>query len=549
MANVPAPLAKVGATLRGFSVGQRTVAIIGIAVLVLGAIALGTFLTQPKYSPLFSGLDGADASAIVDQLSTDGVPYELTNGGSTIMVPQENVYDARLKAAAAGLPTAGAGRAGYSLLDNMGVTSSEFQQSVTYKRALEGELAKTVEALDGVKMASVKLAIPEETVFVDSKVDPTASIFVETTPGTTLTRDQVQSVVNLASAAVDGLKPENVAVVDSAGKLLSAVGVGATGGVDAQSSDYEERIANSVQGMLDRVVGRGNATVAVAADMSMESAQRKEESFTDPDGKPSLTETTKTENYAGGGGGAGAGVLGPDNIAVPENANGDGTFTSKTSEKSNAVNKVTEDRTIPAGTLKRQTISVALDANAAPGLDVKQVTDMISAAAGVNAQRGDVVSVNVIPFNATDATSARDALAAANADAEAARKAELTRTLVIAGAALLGLLLLLAVLLFRRRNKQNREPLDIGEFHEYEPLKDTFQSLDAPSTTSIPRVPAAAAVAPPVPVPAAVPLPAPASASQHEVSRQRSDLDAMAASDPAMMADYLRNVMDDRANA
>jgi len=544
MANVPAPLAKFGATLRGFSVGQRTVAIIGIAVLVLGAIALGTFLTQPKYSPLFSGLDGADASAIVDQLKTDGIPYELSNGGSTIMVPQENVYDARLKAAAAGMPTAGAGQPGYSLLDNMGVTSSEFQQSVTYKRALEGELAKTVEALDGVKMASVKLAIPEETVFVDSKVDPTASIFVETTPGTTLTRDQVQSVVHLASAAVDGLKPDNVAVVDSAGTLLSAVGVGATGGVDAQSSDYEERVSASVQGMLDRIVGRGNATVAVAADMSMESAQRKEESFTDPDGKPALTESTKSENYAGGAGSK-AGVLGPDNIAVPENAQGDGTFISKTSDKSNAVNKVTEDRTIPAGTLKRQTVSVALDANAAPGLDVQQVTDMITAAAGIDAKRGDLVSVNVIPFTATDATSAQDALAAANADAEAARQAELTRTLVIAGAAVLALLLVLAVILFRRRNQQNREPLDIGEFHEYEPLKDTFQSLDAPSTTSIPSIPTPVAVAAPIPVP----VPGHGFGADADAAQKRTDLDAMAASDPAMMADYLRTVMDDRANA
>lgn len=540
MAAVPAPLAKLGQAIRGFTIGQRTIAIIGIAVLVLGGLALASYTTQPKYSPLFTGLQGTDAAAIVEQLKTDGIPYELSDGGATIMVPEENVYDARLKAAAAGMPTAG--QAGYSLLDDMGVTSSEFQQSVTYKRALEGELAKTVEALDGVQTSSVKLAIPEETVFVDSKVDPTASIFVETTPGVTLSRDQVQSVVHLASAAVDGLKPENVAVVDAAGTLLSAVGVGATGGVDAQASDYEERIGTAVQGMLDRVVGRGNATVAVAADMSMESAQRTEESFTDPDGKPALTESSKTEEYAGGAG-AGAGVLGPDNIAVPENENGEGTFTSETSERSNAVNKVTEDRTIPAGSLERQTVSVALDSNAAPGLDVDKVTEMISAAAGINTERGDQVSVSVIPFNVEDATAARDALAAANAEAEAARQAELTRTLVIAGAAVLALILTLAVILFRRRNRQNREPLDIGEFREYEALPDTFQSLDAPSTTSIPSIPVPAAVAAPVPVPA------PGFGTDADATRKRSDLDAMAASDPAMMADYLRTVMDDRANA
>ncbi len=189
---------------------------------------------------------------------------------------------------------------------------------------LEGELASTIQAMDGVKLASVKLAIPEQTVFVDSKTNPTASIFVETKPGVTLSRDQVQSVVHLTSAAVDGLKPEDVSVVDSAGNLLSAAGVGLTGGVSQQTSDYETRVASSIQGMLDRVVGPGNATVAVAADMSKESAERTEETFTDPKGKPALVESEKKENYKGNGsGGPAAGVLGPDNIAVPNGTNGD----------------------------------------------------------------------------------------------------------------------------------------------------------------------------------------------------------------------------------
>ena len=110
---------------------------------------------------------------------------------------------------------------------------------------------------------------------------------------------------------------------------------------------------------------------------------------------------------------------------------------------------------------------------------------------------------------------------------------------------MLALLLILAVILFRRRNRQNREPLDIGEFHEYEPLKDTFQSLDAPSTTSIPSIPTPAAVAAPIPVP----VPGHGFGADADAAQKRSDLDAMAASDPAMMADYLRTVMDDRANA
>src|SRR5690554_5100420 len=179
------------AAIREFTIAQRTIALIGAAVLVLGAAGLFAWITQPSYTPLFSGLEGEDANAIVEQLRTDSVPYQLTDGGGTILVPEEFVYDQRLKSAAAGLPTSSNG--GYSLLDEMGVTSSEFQQSVTYKRALEGELAATVSAVTGVKMASVRLAIPEETVFASTKVDPTASVFVETDHGVNLTADQVQA--------------------------------------------------------------------------------------------------------------------------------------------------------------------------------------------------------------------------------------------------------------------------------------------------------------------------------------------------------------------
>src|SRR5699024_6108055 len=144
---------------------------IGIAVLVLGAVALTSWISRPTYAPLFTGLSAEDANTIVDQLRTNGVAYELTDGGSTVLVPEDSVYDQRLQAAAAGLPSSSTG--GYSLLDEMGVTSSEFQQQITYQRALEGELAATIGAMDGVRTASVRLAIPEETVFVSEEEDPT----------------------------------------------------------------------------------------------------------------------------------------------------------------------------------------------------------------------------------------------------------------------------------------------------------------------------------------------------------------------------------------
>ena len=516
---------RVGSTIREFTLAQKTIAIIGIAVVGLGIALLASWLTKPSYTPLFSGLQAEDANAIVEQLKTDGVPYEIAAGGGTIMVPEEKVYDQRLKAAGAGLPSESTG--GYSLLDDMGVTSSEFQQTVTYKRALEGEIAKTVAAIDGVKNASVQLAIPEDTVFVSEKKDPTASVFIETASGSSLSADQVQAIVHLTSASVDGMQATDVAVIDAKGTVLSAVGMGATGSADKQATDYEQRVTASVQSMLDRVVGPGNATVAVAADMSYESANRVEESFTAPQDTPALNESTSTEEYTGGNGNTAAGILGPDNIAVPNGTNDDGSFRSETSTKNNAVNKVTETRDIPAGALNRQTVSVALNTQAAAGLNVADLEALVATAAGINTERGDEITVEMVSFNADGATSAQQALADAEAAEEAERRAEMLRMgIIVAGVVLVVILALVAYAMRSRR--QNREAVDLGELPELDPL--------APAT--------GLAMLEPEPVPtdtASMQIVAAAVGQD----RKRAELDALAAQDPVRTADYLRNLMEE----
>ncbi|WP_316316507.1 flagellar basal-body MS-ring/collar protein FliF, partial [Clavibacter michiganensis] len=255
-----------------------------------------------------TGLAAADASSITDQLTTDGVPYQLTDGGATILVPQDKVYSERLKAASNNLPSSNEG--GYSLLDKMGVTSSEFQQDVTYKRAIEGELAKTISSMDGVKAATVQLAIPEKTVFVAEEKDPTASVFVATENGAQLTTDQVQSIVHLTSAAVEGMQPTDVSVVDQKGQTLSAVGTGATGSGADQAADYDATTRKKIQDLLDTTLGPGNASVVVSATMNQQSGTRTSESFAQPTTGPvALNESSTTEQY-GSGSGAGAGATG-----------------------------------------------------------------------------------------------------------------------------------------------------------------------------------------------------------------------------------------------
>jgi len=531
--------ARIKNAVSSFTIAQRTIAIIGVAVLALGAVALGSWLTRPQFAPLFTGLAPADASAVVEQLQSAGVEYELADGGGTVLVPQQDVYDQRLAAAAAGLP--GEGTNGYTLLDDLGVTTSEFQQSVTYKRAIEGELARTISSLDGVTAASVQLAIPEESVFVSETIDPTASVFIETQAGATLDRRQVDAIVHLTSAAISGMKPDNVAVIDQTGQTLSAVGVGATGTTDQQASEYESRVAASVQQMLDRVVGAGNATVSVTAQMSNETSERVDETYTTPDDALPIEEQTRTESYTGGG--TGTGVLGPDNIAVP-NGEGDGSYESTETTRSNAINKSTEKTTTPPGAVTRQTVSVAVDEDAADGLDVGALEDLVATAAGIDPDRGDEVTVETMAFSTADAEAAQAALTAAREAEEAQRAHELLMTALIAAA--IALPLLAAVIVFavraRRRRAAESEPLLA--------LDETPTLLLTPQDAATELFPGTAPLessAPTVPL-EIEPDPEP-EPDQQALARHRVELEALARRDPEKTAEALRALMSETVDA
>lgn len=522
---------KLGAAIREFTVAQRTLTLIGLAVLVLVAVTLTSWMAKPSYAPLYTGLAATDASAIVEQLNAEGVAYELADGGASVLVPQDDVYRMRLATAAAGLP--GASEGGYSLLDDMGMSSSEFQQDVTYKRAMEGELAKTIGAVQGVRAASVQLALPEQTVFVDEKQDPTASVFVELGTGTSLTDDQVQAIVHLVSASVEGMATTDVAVIDSTGTVLSAVGgtaAGSTGGGNKQTVAYEDRVATSIQKMLEPIVGVGNAVVSVTAELDFDQTQRTSEEFAYPEEIPALSETTTTEAYEGTGGN-GAGVLGPDNIAVPENGDGTGNYENESATRNNALNKVTEVVQTAPGTLRRQSVSVAISQEAGAALNMNDVQAMVAAAAGIDAARGDVVTVNRLQFSNATADAAQAALADAQATAAAERQAELIRTGVIAGAALLGLIII-AILAARARKEKRleREALDIGDLNAIE----EGMSVRALALEAVEEAEEALALE----------APAEKDASQVEAERKRADVSALVDDEPEQVAQMLRAWME-----
>ena len=543
---MPAPISSVlrrlTHTIREFTIAQRTMAIIGFAVLALGIAALSFWVTRPQLSPLFSGLSGADANTLVEQLRTDGVQYEITGGGGTIMVPEASVYAERLKAAAAGLPSSSTG--GYSLLDKMGVTASEFQQNVTYKRAIEGELANTIAAMKGVKTASVQLAIPKDTVFVSEKTDPTASVFIATDNGVTLNDQQVQAIVHLTSSSIDGMKTSDVSVVDAQGLVLSAAGVDVAGSGSKQASDYEERVRSSVQAMLDKVVGPGNATVVVAADVSQNSGQRTAETFTTPDGAPALSESAQNDGTGSTSGANGAaGILGPDNIAVPSGTSTvsprTGTTTGSTGAtsvtKNNAINKITEQTTIPAGAITRQTVSVAVN-KAIAGVNKTNLISLVNAAAGIDKTRGDSVAIELVSFNSAGAAAATKALAAADAAASADRTAGLIRTGVTALAIALPIIIAL-FLISRRFKSRSQEDRELQEMTELAELRAMMSDQTRPIALTASEPPAALTYT-------QVPLIEPG-----DTERKRAEIDALAGKDPERTAEILRGLMDDRQPA
>src|SRR3984957_149354 len=216
---------RVSSGLAGFTMGQRVM--IGLAVLglILGGVAFMSSESKPSYQPLFTNLQAADSRAVTAQLTTAKVPFQLSDGGSTVLVPAADVDQERVALAEQGLPNSGT--VGFSNLEKSGITTSEFVQQVEYQQALEGQLEQTIESIQGVQSAQVNLVVPQQSDFaIGNQPATTASILVNLTPGTTLSSGQVQGIVHLAASSTPSLSASNVTVVDNHGQVLSSPGGG-----------------------------------------------------------------------------------------------------------------------------------------------------------------------------------------------------------------------------------------------------------------------------------------------------------------------------------
>ncbi len=443
-------------TFGAFTTGQKAISVLGTVALLLGGFMVFRWASTPDYGPLFSNLSASDASAVVDQLDAQGTPYELTDGGSTVMVPRDDVYATRIALSGEGLP-ADSDNQGYSILDKQGMSLSQDAQDTNFKRAMEGELSNTVEAIDGVDTAVVHLALPEKEVFADEQEPATASVLVKGRPGATLDAEQVQAVVHLVASSIDGLDPDQVTVADASGKVLSAPGgMADDGGTRTQLvSEVQEEYRAKLQTMLDRVVGPGNSTVQVTADLDFDDSVVETKDYIANTDTPPKSSTTSTETYNGAGSPAVGGVVGPDGqMDTTTSGSADSSYTQESSTQDNALDERRERRVSAPGSLAGLHVGVALDAAAttANGIDSRDIRDLVVATAGIDRGRGDTVAINEMAFDRTTEKAAQSELSKADAAAAAAERRQQYKDVGLA--VLVALLVLGAIFTAKRRAKK-----------------------------------------------------------------------------------------------
>src|SRR5947208_4633121 len=263
----------------------RRIVLIATGVGSLTAVlALAWWVQRPLYRPLFTNLAEQDASAIVEALRAEKAPFRLEDGGRAILVPADRLYELRLALASRGLPEGGG--VGFEIFDRQTLGQTDFLQRLNYQRALQGELGRTISRLGGVESARVHLALPDRSLFVGDERRPSASVVVKLAPGRALSAGQVDGIVHLVAASVEGLAADAVTVLDEGGRMLTADrrgaesgGAGASGGGLELQGAIERQLSERVETLLAAVVGRDEAIARVAAPLGLARVGRPQERY------------------------------------------------------------------------------------------------------------------------------------------------------------------------------------------------------------------------------------------------------------------------------
>jgi flagellar M-ring protein FliF len=272
------------------AMGAVTAAMVGVFAFIILRV------TAPQMSPVFTDLTAEDSAAIIKDLERQAIPYELKNDGAIIMVPRDRMTRVRMKLAEGGLPKGGG--VGYEIFDKsdtLGATS--FVQNINHLRALEGELARTIKAIDRVQAARVHLVLPERPLFSRDKIEPSASIVLRVRGA--LEAQQVRAIRHLVASAVNGMKPQRVSIVDEAGQLLadgaadSTASIGGSG--EERQAGYERRLKDQIESIVSSVVGPGRARVQLSAEFDFNRITETSDRF-DPEGRVLRSSQTREES-------------------------------------------------------------------------------------------------------------------------------------------------------------------------------------------------------------------------------------------------------------
>ena len=410
--------------MQGFFAFVRTLGAPRIAAMAAVTVALIGFfaflimrVTAPQMTPLFTDLSVEDSSAIIKDLERQAIPYEIKNDGAIVLVPKDRVTRLRMKLAEGGLPKGGG--IGYEIFDKsdaLGATS--FVQNINHLRALEGELARTIRAIDRVQAARVHLVLPERPLFSRDKNDPSASIVLKVRGA--LEAQQVRAIRHLVASAVNGLKPERVSIVDEGGNLLAdgakTENPGTLGiGVDERQAAYERRMREQVETIVSSVVGPGRARVQLAANFDFNRITQTSDKF-DPEGRVLRSSQTREEQSgaADNNGQVSVGNELPGAKGQLQESTAARDSSRKTEEIVNyEISRTTKTETIEAGRVNRISVAVLVDGTYGKNDkgeiayqprekdEIDRIAALVRSAIGFDQSRGDQVEVVNLRFAET----------------------------------------------------------------------------------------------------------------------------------------------------
>jgi len=412
------PTDQISNLIRTLNVRQRWTTAIAVVLIAAGVVVFTRWEQEAGFQPLYNELSAEDAAAVLQKLKESGTPYRLSSNSAIISVPQDRVAELRLEMAGAGLPKNG--RIGFELFDKTNFGITEFAEHVNYRRALEGELERSVMSVAEIEQARVHISLPQESVFLEAKQPAKASVLVKIRPGATLPETAIPAITNLIASAVEGLTPDNVSVLDMRGNLLNRPKRSGSSSDDSSSAllEYRHKVEQDLQAKLDStlepVVGAGHFRTAVSAECDMNSGEESDESF-DPTHSV-MVSSQKTEDVSSQTRAA-SGIPGTSST-LPETGQRTPTAGGSTSRKTESINYETSHTikrmVLPQGAIRRLSISVLLDhevhfeANGKKRVlvppspeRIKVIHDLVSAAAGLNSERGDQLIVESLPFEST----------------------------------------------------------------------------------------------------------------------------------------------------